>query len=520
MPFSFKSFLLLLLSLGILACSEENQAQKNCSIQFNLNQTYQAYQSKGEPLAAIDFSKKLDPEWVKKDWAIFRDILEESNTSLYRYTSKNQMDSLFEATQCALTDSVFYLDFIRYFGKAFHTISCGHSHWSHNPAYLPFRNTSLHFFPLKIYALRDRYFVKQNGSYSTQIYPFDEILSINGRKPPELNAMLSSHMGKDGNSGLQGRTGIERYFQMAYSNFIANPDSFHLELKRDSSDSIYTLSVAALPKSEIDSLLSVRYTPEPKMGKPLVLTTDNNTQTATYTIKWFRNEYMTLHGQDFNTFTDSVFQEIENQNIQNLIIDLRGNVGGWTANGKHLFSYFIDKPMSYIKKVEFKKTDSLSYAPLILRENGISDTMQFKTVNGLKEWANYPSLTVIPAPKNRFGGKVYILTDDMSRSCSVIFSSMMRSHTDAEFIGEETGGAKCGQNAMLTTIQLPYTGIIIAFSTGQYTCNVSALNENDMRGIRPNHPVNLTLDNLKSGEDIAIKQAMNQIRKGNSSILE
>ena len=298
---------------------------------------------------------------------------------------------------------------------------------------------------------------------------------------------------------------------MAYSNFISNPDSFRLKLINSKSKQNYSVTIPALPLKTIDSILQKKYGREEGMGAPLRIETDDSTQTAIYTIKWFRNEYIEAMGQNFEQFTDSVFNVLQKQNIQNLIIDLRSNPGGWTANGKYLFSYFISKPLNYINSVQFKKVDSFSFSPLILSGSGTSDTMQFKlTEQGLLNWENYPSQYVEPKSKNSFRGNTYILTNANTRSASSIFSAMMENHTSTKFIGEEVGAAQCGQNGMVATVQLPYTGLIISLSTAQYNSNVK--DPTNFRGTIPDYEVTTSILDIKQSTDPQLNKALELIK--------
>ena len=490
-----------LVVLFIAGCNTNNKVDKsNCFIDLNIPSIVSEYQQKGKPLEKLKFNSPINSQSTQRDLQILKLILEESSPALYRYHSKQQIDSLFNVKICELKESSHYLDFIRNTAQILSYISCGHSGWSHNPNYHDYRKDSMLFFPLKIKSIGTKYFVNQNGSLDNQISVGDELLKINGLTPDQINEVLKSHMAKDGASGYSGRIGISRYFTMAYSNFIANPDTFELICRSNNSNKEYTVHLASLKKGQIDSNIEQKYGNNQTSEKPLKLSFKANTSTAIYSIQSFRNEHINSFKQNFMAFTDSVFQILGEKEIQNLIIDLRGNTGGWTANGKHLFSYFIADSLNYIEKVEFKKVDSSQFSPFIINTNGISDSMNFKMNDeGFYEWTNYPNLKVKPIEKNAFNKQVYILIDDFSMSCSATFSSLMHAHTNAIFIGKETGGAQCGSNAMVMTIQLPYTGVLINLSTAKYTCNVD--DTKNSRGVVPDFFVDDNLGDFLKKQD-------------------
>ena len=483
-----KLFIGLIIMLIITGCSDSTQiANDNCYRKLNLENTFTEYNEKGHPLVNIDFNKPLDPEWVQKDFQILRQILEESNPNIYRYNTKSTIDSLFNKKLCLLKDTVSYIQFTQHIAQIFNTIACGHSGWMHSNAFRTYRDSALKFFPLNIISIKNRYFISQNNTIDSPVFIGDEIISINGTTPSKINKSLRKHMYQDGESAPNSEAEISKYFCNAYSNFISNPAVFDLVIKNE--NGIYdSISLIAQNKTLIDSINQVRCVKSEKMGIPLRFNLDSLKNVATYTIKWFRNEYIAQNGQNFNSFTDSIFKVINIHQIDNLIIDIRGNSGGWTANGKTLFSYFIDQPTDYISKVELSRLDTFSIQPFILSNQGLEDTMQFNlNENGLYEWINYPNLLAIPKKQNRFKGNVYILINEGSRSCSAAFSALMQAHTKAVFIGEENGGSQCGQGGMVMAAVLPYSGTIITTSTAKYTFNVNNLG--NYRGVKVDYLV-------------------------------
>lgn len=389
--------IIILLSLIVASCHDDSSKQiEDCLDPIDLKVIYSEYYTIGKPLAEIDFEKRLKPEWVKADFYLLRQILEEANPNIYRYADKSHTDSLFNSISCQLNDSVSYRDFTKHIARVFNNMACGHSGWAHSDQYRAYRNELMKFFPFEILSVNDQYFIVKNNSTDTSIKDGMEILSLNGSKSGTINQTLRKFMYRDGESIPQAETEISKYFPNAYSNFIGDVDTFSIHLRNSVGKTLH-LKVPALPRAIIDSISKTRYERDKEMGKPLLLEIDTAINVANYTIKWFRNEYIQKHGQNFNAFTDSVFQVLQSNEIENLIIDLRGNVGGWTANGKKLFSYFIEQPIPYINKVEFAQVDSFSFKQLILSDQGISDTMAFtKNEAGLFEWTNYPNLIAYP----------------------------------------------------------------------------------------------------------------------------
>ncbi len=474
---------------------------------IDLNEVYASYSEKGGPLAEIDFNQPLNPEWVKKDLLVLKQILEEANPNIYRYTSKKDMDLLFEQASAEANDSLSYLDFVRQIARIFNRMACGHSGWMHTSSYRSYRDSSIRLFPLKIVSNKERYYVLQNYSLDGSIQEGAEILSINGQRVTNINSILRKHMYRDGTSIPKTDQEISDYFPNAYSNFIANPDVFKIRLKENGS--IRSISLTPLKKETIDSISKINYSSKSSVNEPLLSYRKDSNGTGIYSIQSFRNERIEAQGQNFVSFTEAVFQDLSEHRIRKLLIDLRANTGGWTANGKKLFSYFIKDTMSYVNKVELSRVDSFSFQSLVLSDQGLVDTMKFEKLNDVYQWTNYPSLEVYPELDHPFNGKVIILIDENSRSCSGMFASMMRNHTEAIFMGEENGSAQCGQGGMLIVAQLPYTGLMVRTSTAKYSLNVE--NPGLSRGVVPEISLEPNLENLLNEQDPLLDLALKQL---------
>ena len=200
----------------------------------------------------------------------------------------------------------------------------------------------------------------------------------------------------------------------------------------------------------------------------------------------------------FKIFTDSIFKRIKEQNINNLIIDLRNNSGGNSALGDELFQYISKTSFTQYEKSEMKISQHLKilwerfYVP-----QGIIDSSEFKIAlsipndsiidpnkvfsNGSEE--DLISLRVNP---NRFNGKVYILISNYTFSSAADFAWCFNHYNMGKVIGEETGGwGLCyGDNVFA---QLPISLIGINVSC-QLFYNIGATN-NSTHGIIPDYKI-------------------------------
>ena len=465
--------------------------------------------AKAQPTAG--FTQQLDPVKAREDILLLKSILEEANTTLYYYASKKKVDKAFTKALAGMKDSVTYNGFIAAVSSIMHTISCGHSGWDHSAAYKEYRAKNEKFLPFDVLIISGRYYLVRDYSLEQTIPQFAEITSINGQAVRTLTKRLTPHMYSDGYANTGSSTEIAANLRMAYSNFIAKPGSFKITYK-PKPNSLYRIEeLRALSLPEIDSIRKTRYGADEGLRVPLRINIIDSIGAAVFTAKTFSNQHIQNANRDFISFTDSAFSVLQSKGLKNLVIDLRGNRGGWTANGKYLFSHFIDTPTPYIKRVYTQKYKDYSFAPLITEEAGYLDTMKLEpNKEGFYEWTNNPNLIAIPA--HRYQGSVYILMDAFTRSAASVFCALMKEHTNALFIGEETSASQSGTNGMVNYIKLPYTGVPYHFSTARYDFNISK--PKNHKGIIPDFEVQPDWESVSTNDDKVMQATMKLITTG------
>lgn len=505
MKFSLYSlFILILLS----SCSAEPSKADSSSISVTSDNRYKTYLNQlTDSLNRIDskpFSEFLNTELVNRDLEILERSMKEVQTSLYRYTDSAIINSLFETASSHDKDSISYFEFTQHLAKIFSEVGCLHSGWGHTKAYKTYRNENLKFFPFKIAFINDECYVLKNYSDVHTIQPGDRIRGINNTPIKQVFDELKNYMVADGQSESFKEKAIADYFPIAYSNFISKPEFFLLDMGYDDSITVL-LHVKALSKAQIDEQKSKEQKQLNSQKKPtLQYSIDPSNQVLTYSIGSFQNEVLAHGGQNFEQFTDSVFEKITSAEIEHLIIDIRNNSGGWTANGKHLFSYFIEKETSYIKSVKSLKQSDYSFESLIVNGPAYHDTMVFNKMS----WMNYPNLKAIPQSKNKFKGQAFILVNETSNSCSSVFASLMKEHKKATLVGREAGGSHGGSNAMTVSFQLPFSGIGITLSTAKYD---NAVSNPTSKGVMPDFIIEPTIEDLLKNKDPQLDKVLSLI---------
>jgi C-terminal processing protease CtpA/Prc len=110
-----------------------------------------------------------------------------------------------------------------------------------------------------------------------------------------------------------------------------------------------------------------------------------------------------------------------------------------------------------------------------------------------------------------FKGKVYVLINGNSFSGTGECTSLMHYHKKATFIGEECGAGYYGNTSgFMPLLTLPNTKIRVRIPMIRYTMAVSGYPKN--RGIIPEYPVSLTIEDLLNERDTVMEFTINLIK--------
>ena len=143
-----------------------------------------------------------------------------------------------------------------------------------------------------------------------------------------------------------------------------------------------------------------------------------------------------------------------------LVIDLRGNTGGYSARMSEVLKYIFDQiikvPAVYIKSVKLNEAHSL-------------DTLRYDGIEMGKE--------------HLWGGPTALLINGFSSSASVSFAGVFRKLNRGPILGEACMGARSGTFADPIKYELPESGLIVTISSG-----IFSMDDEIKMGLRPVAP--------------------------------
>lgn len=484
-------------------------------------------------LAQIDSlsHKVLTKEQMLEDFNFLRKVLEETHPALYRYTAKDIMQRKIDSIAGTLNKDMSFYDYYLVITSLIADIRCAHTYATPVQDIGTYYTKQIRTLPLEIIPVGDHYYATASGTMDSKILSGDEILSINGRPVQSVVQHLFRHLWSDGYIETSKFSLVRgSKFGLFYYMLIERPDSFLLSV-RDSKGQVKEVTIPALPfsdymtnvfKNPVNKYIISRYKEknkkEQKNGWRLEMTKLPNTA------------YLRINGfgggkdeegaaKKLREFMDKSVATLKKKRIENLIVDLRNNGGGWDIQGVEFFTYLMKDttPVRYYARM-FTITDSsefFKYSDLSADDKANARKKLIPQPDGtfsLMEEHTY-GLRIQHAKPNRFTGKVYFLINGGTGSTASEFVAVAHSNKLGTFIGEESGGAYEGDNgASFLHFQLPNSKIAIGTPLVYYNNAVHTPRQKG-RGVIPDHTVNLTKEDLLNGIDTQIEFTFDLIQK-------
>jgi hypothetical protein len=255
--------------------------------------------------------EKYTVEELQEDFLQFRRHIEEIFPSPYEFTRKESFDRSFQAQYKKINKPMSLLEFYRLLAPLKANIGCGHAHLDYPAEYR--RIVQNHKFPLILTFLEGRCFVRRDLNENSSLPLYSEILSVNGVGIESIMDTLRSEISADGHNRFFKTSAMEYCFQYYYANHYGAPEEFRIEYRTDENGDSHETVIPAIPCSGINYSNK-----EPKDLKIQVFPQQN---TAVLTIDSF--SYYREKNKIFFDFVDKAFSRIKEENIENVILDVR-----------------------------------------------------------------------------------------------------------------------------------------------------------------------------------------------------
>ncbi|RXM53236.1 MULTISPECIES: S41 family peptidase [unclassified Chryseobacterium] len=475
-------------------------------------------ESKTVPILKSQFTSAQFVE----DLRIFRSIREKANSGLYVYRSRQQIDSLYQKAEEEAASCKTIFEFYKVIAKvtgfegSCHNYTDLPNHASYyltqKPEYLPFTLKNIDGRLLQ-------------DSKDNKIPLAAEIISVNGIPAKEIISRFSQYYFSDGYSmPYRETTGFERgMLDKFYIEFGTHKQYI---ISYQWNGQVHEVTLPGISLDAFKKLQESRYSLT--LDKQLMAEKYSFTKEGEHIYRLSVRGFDFATGKEdpaykkFSTFLEKMMDTLEQEKIENLIIDLRGNTGGTGALYEKVFSYLAQKPFrdshyAYTWFNEVPMEERLVITPLFL-SNGVNDKRGINaylkqlyptSVQRKYYWADDKNPSILPNERT-FKGQLYLLTDQRVASAASHLASLIKSYTNAIVIGKETVGGYYEHNGHLPLVyELPNTGIQTGFSIVHVIQDAQNLpDQKKGQGIIPHYEIKITNQEFLEQSDVYLKKAL------------
>lgn len=451
-----------------------------------------------------NYEAKISSEKLQEDFSILTTSLTENHPGLYVFTPKAQFDSLTNVYEKSLTDSLTEEEFNVFTRKFLKVIGCGHTTSVPSPNWYKEVRGKAKQVPIHVFVYKEELYIRDIFG-DTESYDHllgARVVSINGNASSYIMKEMKSIIGQDGTGEVMVVRNIERLFQTYYAFLFGMSDDYSFEL--ESEGEVFKVLIKANSAKRYQVVRSAEINELLKGTKATFGTIGDSNEVAILRLRSFpRKGYKKYYRQ--------VFKLLEEMGDVPLILDLRGNSGGYFPNSNRLLCYLMpDKfTMDFSKPQECTKKNEhleLSFPSKMTR-------FAFSTIPDQDKSdpdRNY-QVKFKPIKRNHFDGKLYVITDGWTFSTSSFVASKLKNSIGAVTVGEETGGGEVGFNAVLTwKLILPNSGVHV--SIPMYHVDVQKEQEEMGRGVVPTIPVVYNWNEKMGGIDLETKKILEELR--------
>jgi len=440
----------------------------------------------------------IDQAKLLEDYDFLLKTLEETHPNLYAYIPKQDFLKITDELRLSINGPLSETEFFKILYKTISLIKQEHTMVFGDPGFGKFLEEGGLSFPFSIRYKSDQIFIDENYSLNKALVRGTELIAIN-RIP--VSQIIDD---------------ITPYLRVRPNGFIGGTLEFNwsrclwLEYGFENR---FTLSYI-LPCEDIirtDIIDGVNF--EPKRKKNLAnenfnFRIDHNRSTAVMTINTFEWDF-----EEYDSLLYSSFKRVKDNNIANLIIDIRENGGG---NGNligTLVDYLTDKPYITTSSSQVKTSEAAikCYTTHPVFVNAIEQARKaekdsegfLKLVDCFLEKpagtiTSFPMEEVIPAyNENRFRGNLYVLTSHNTFSAATEFCVIIKDNKIGYIVGEETLDNPTDYGCIML-FELPNTRINIQNSTSY---SIRPAGYDDSRGIIPDYRLKSSYSEFLNDED-------------------
>lgn len=471
---------------------------------------------------SIQSSKTLTSAELLKDFEVLKGVLQNYHPGLYRFQDSLTVAKHFDNLELQLKRDLSLSEAYLLLSRFTSSLKCGHtfcSFYNQSGATKDSLFNKKDKVPFTFFLFDGKMFVEKNVSETEELKKGTQVLEINNIPVAFIIDTLIQYVKGDGNNNLKrlndlNLSGLGKFeaFDIFYPLlFPPINNSYSLKIKQPAKTDILTLNVNPISRTERFGLIENKYGKQPSTLDDLWSFKILNNETGYLKIGTFVTNKLTI---DWKKFLNNAFDELTEKNIENLIIDIRGNEGGNDEVNLVLGKKLAKSQIAFPAFKELLRYENISeeFRPYLNTwdESFYNRSGQLiKLENGFYTWKKDRGNSMIKQNSKAFQGNTYLLVDAANSSATFFLAAGLQQNKIATIVGSETGGNLKGTNGgQLFFLWLPNSKIEIDIPLiGYYP-----LTEQPDKGITPDVEIKPSISDMLSNKDIVLEKTLELIK--------
>ncbi|MCU0323959.1 MAG: S41 family peptidase [Spirosomaceae bacterium] len=389
------------------------------------------------------------PEEIRKDMAFLKRKFENIHPGMYHYMGQKEYEKIYDSLYNAIKEPMSYMDAVKHISPLVINLKDGHTSITHRKG---FSTKKTKTFPFVIRRLPEKFYIAYNYSNDTTIVRGSEILSINDEPIPQIISKIRTLISVDNDNQNSRDYYAINFFSVFYLKYYGEMDSVKISYKLPQTDSLIHRKVACLTNAQTMAAFNKRYKKQFVRDNLSYKILDSLNKIAIIDITSFSMQYSKWDMGQFK-FKKSLkkrFSSIKEAGIEHLIIDFRGNGGGYIPNVSRFLSYFAKEPFTLIDTLMFKKKAYFTiFKPWYLSPPAFAWLGFPKRQGAFMYRVNKSNTKNKPQTDLAYRNKTYFLVDAGCYSATTFTLNLAKDMgVGTTYIGEQVGGATWGSFAV------------------------------------------------------------------------
>jgi len=444
--------------------------------------------------------KLYKPKELHEDLDFLLRKFEEVHPNYFAGVDKDSAYQLYNELKHKINQPMSRLDFLNLFAPtAFNLVEDGHNfYWPPMEEYDQHIGENGKLFPIPILISNGHLYVNSN---KCSIPYKSEIISINNTDASIILEEILSHWRTESVDFEE--LMCSESFNSSYWYHYGEIETFEVRYIESPVNKIKRIILSGLPPKAIDSL---RFANNP----------DNYTFSELPEYKTGIIHYNSCSDlENFRPFCDSVFTIQKTKEYENIVIDVRENLGGTTRMNDILLEYITEKPVSQFEVIETKVSSDRKKYEINIRKKYYNDFKWYnyiyypiyirldkerKKILSAKNGTFVKETFKPKSPKDnelKFNGEIYLLTSSYTYSAAAALASAVKCYGLGKIIGQETGQPTVFTGDWLG-VTMPNTNIFVCISFAKF---ILSCGKNDGHGIIPDYIIQKDIKTFKIEKD-------------------